>query len=173
MRKILTFAIIVAMPAVLLASGHHEGAKNYDILWRSINFFIFFGILFYLLKEPVKKAYNDRINSIANRLEEIQNKLKETKEKKEQSVKNLEAAKTEATSLIDLAKKEAKIAEDKIKDNLEFEMQNMQKRFEEQKDFENRKITKAVVDEILVDIFDKNVNIDQNRLADMLSKKVM
>ena len=79
MKKYLFLFII---PVAIFAS---EGSKNYDIIPRLFNFILFFGILFYLLKDFAIKAYHARIKSIADRLDDIQNKLRDSKAKKRTS----------------------------------------------------------------------------------------
>lgn len=172
MKKII-FLFCFFVPVAIFASAH-DGPKDFDVIPRTVNFVIFFGILFYLLKNPIKKAYNDRINSIASRLDAIQNILKESKLKKEQAIKDLEIAKNQASEFIEIAKKEAINAEIKLKENTELEIRQIKKNFEEQKDFESRKVTKTIVGEILDEIFDKNsIQLGQNELIDIVQKRAV
>ena len=67
---------ILLLVAPIFAFGAGNGSGEYDIVPRVINFVIFFSILYYLIAKPIKAAYNGRINSIANRLNAIQEKLK-------------------------------------------------------------------------------------------------
>lgn len=165
------YIFLTLFPILALAEGH---GTNYDIVWRTINFLIFFGIMYYLLKGPLKAAYENRINSIASRLEANQNLLKESKERKEQAKKDVATAKIQGDSLVETAKKEAIFAEEKVKNATEFEIKQLQKAFEEQKEFETRKAKKDVVNEILEEIFDKNsINLDQNELIDIVHKKAV
>ena len=78
------YLFLTLLPILAVADGH---GTNYDIVWRTINFLIFFGIMYYLLKGPLKAMYNGRINAISARLEANQNLLKESKERKEQAKK--------------------------------------------------------------------------------------
>ena len=98
------YLFLTLFPVLALAEGH---GTNYDIVWRTINFLIFFGIMYYLLKGPLKAAYENRINSIASRLEANQNLLKESKERKEQAKRDVETAKIQGASLVETAKKAA------------------------------------------------------------------
>ena len=76
--------------------------------------------------------------------------------------------------MVETAKKEAEFAEEKVKNATEFELKQLQKAFEEQKEFESRKVKKDVVNEILEEVFDKNsINLDQNELIDIVHKKAV
>ena len=170
MKKYLIFLIL---PLISLASGH-DGPKDYDIVWRTINFVLFFGILYYLLKGPAKDAFKARIDSIAKRLETNQRILKESNEKKEQAKKDLEEAKAQGASLIETAKKEAVFAAEKVKAMSEQEIKNLNKTFAEQKDFETRRIEKEVVNEILDEVFAKDtMEFKQDKLLDIIEKKAV
>ena len=165
------YLFLTLLPILAVADGH---GTNYDIVWRTINFLIFFGIMYYLLKGPLKAMYNGRINAISARLEANQNLLKESKERKEQVKKDVVTAKIQGASLVETAKKEAQFAEEKVKANTEFELKQLQKNFEEQKEFEIRKAKKDVVNEILEEVFDKNsINLDQNELVNIVHKKAV
>lgn len=155
-------------------AGDDTATKDYDIVWRTINFAIFFGILFYLIKGPIKNAYNARINRISSRLEAIQIKLKESKEKKEASKKNLEDVKQKCVELIETAKKEAIQLDEKIQQSAQIDIAQMQKSFAEQKEFEIRRLKKSVTAEILDELFsEKSVNLSQNELINLVQKKVV
>ena len=170
MKKYLFFFIL---PIISLASGH-DGPKDYDIVWRTINFVLFFGILYYLLKGPAKTAFQARIDSIAKRLETNQKILKESNEKKEQAKRDLEDAKAQGASLIETAKKEAVFAAEKVKATTEQEIKNLNKSFNEQKDFETRRIEKEVVDEILNEVFaGDTMQFEQDKLLNIIEKKAV
>ena len=62
---------------------------GYDIVPRTINFIIFAAILYYLIANPVKNAYKGRIEGIAARLDNIEQKLKESKAKKDDAIKRV------------------------------------------------------------------------------------
>lgn len=168
MKKII-FAILAICPMIVFA---HEGPKDFDILPRTLNFLIIFGILFYLVKEPAKKAYKGRIQKIADTLDETSKKLSDSKIAKEQAIKDLELAKTRAIDLIEIAKKESFNIKEKVKNSTKFELERMEKSFAEQKVFEERKMKKAIVSEILDEIFDENsLKVSQKDLINIIQKK--
>ena len=169
--KKLSCLIILFLPILVVAAD--AGPKDYDFIPRTFNFVLFFGILFYLLKDIAKKAYHDRIKSIADRLDQIQNKLKESKDKKAQAVKDVEIAKVRSENLIDAAKKEIESTKAKKAIEIDHEIANLEKNYESKKEFESKKVTKAVVDEILNEAFsDERIKLDQQELVDIISKKV-
>ena len=167
MKKLL-FLFLAVFPALALASD----GKNYDILPRTVNFLIIVAIIFYFVKEPVKKAYNDRIKRISDSLDAASKRLEESKIAREQAMGDLEIAKSRAIALIETAKKEAVNLREKTKEATKFEIERLEKAYEEQKAFEERKIRKNVVTEILDGVFDeKSLEISQSNLIKIIQKK--
>lgn len=165
------FILLLAAP--MLAFGAGSGSGEYDIIPRVINFVIFFSILYYLIAKPVKAAYHGRINAIANRLNAIQEKLKASNVKKEEAAKKVENAKVIANDLAQAIKKEIEIMLVKIEKDTQNEIAILEKSYEEQKDFEERKLVRAVVSEVLDELFASDaMKIDQNELINLIMKKV-
>lgn len=162
--------LLFLIPMLCFAANN---ATNYDIVERTLNFLLFFGILLYFIAKPLKKMYLDRILGIANKLENIEEKLRASKSKKDEALKRVEDAKLNAASLIEIAKKEATLLSEKIKKETENDILNLEKSFKEQKEFEERKMTKVVVSEVLNSIFDeKNLKVDQKEIINIILKKV-
>lgn len=163
--------LILFIPFLLIAS--EPSGKGYDIVARTINFLLFFGILYYFIATPIKNAYKARIERIAGRLDGIQKKLKESQTKKDDALRRVEEAKSNAISLVETSKKEAMILSEKIKNETNQELVSIEKSFEEQKEFERRRMTKTVVGEVLNEIFESDsMKIDQNELVNIVLKKV-
>lgn len=164
---------ILLLVAPIFAFGAGNGSGEYDIVPRVINFVIFFSILYYLIAKPIKAAYSGRINSIANRLNAIQEKLKASNAKKEEAAKRVENAKVMASDLADAIKKEIEIMLAKIEKDTQNEIAILEKSYEEQKEFEERKLVRAVVSEVLDELFESDaMKIDQNELINLIMKKV-
>ena len=165
------FILLLITP--IFAFGAGSGSGEYDIVPRVINFVIFFAILYYLIAKPIKAAYNSRIDSIANRLNAIQEKLKASNAKREEAAKKVENAKVIASDLTDATNKEIEIMLAKIEKDTQNEIHILEKSYEEQKDFEERKLVRVVVSEILDELFESDaVKIDQNELVNLIIKKV-
>lgn len=153
--------------------GASNGSGEYDIIPRTINFLIFIAILYYFVATPFKNFYKSRIIKISSRLDEIQKKLLESKAKELEMMKKLEDAKASATAALITAKKEAEILVRETKNETQNELALLEKHFEEQKDYELRKMEKEVVSKILNDIFnDKDMQLNQNQIIDIMMKKV-
>ncbi|CAD7286368.1 F0F1 ATP synthase subunit B [Campylobacter suis] len=161
---------LLILPALAFASSH---GTNYDIVERTLNFLLFFGILIYFIAKPLKQMYLDRINKIASKLKSIEEKLNSSKSQKDEAIKKVEEAKINAASLIETAQKEALNLAQKVKKDTEQDIINIEKSFKEQKEFEERKMTKSVVNEILNEIFaNDSLKIDQKELVNIVLKKV-
>ena len=167
MKKILVFFVF---PMIIFAS---TGGKDYDILPRTINFLIFAGILFYLIKNPIKNFYNNRISSISSKLEEIQKKLFESRNQKLEVIKRIEDFKQKADQSIQDAHKEAKLLTQKIMQDTQNELIIMENSFEEQKSSELRKAQKQIINQVLLELFkDYSSNIKQEDIIKLIYKKV-
>ena len=159
--------LLLLFPFVLMADG------GYDIVPRTINFIIFAAILYYLIANPVKNAYKGRIEGIAARLDNIEQKLKESKVKKDDAIKRVEEAKANADGLVETARKEAFLISERIKEETMQEIVNLEKSFQDQKEFEKRRMVKSVVGEILNEIFaSDSVKMDQSELINIMLKRV-
>ncbi|MSN96634.1 F0F1 ATP synthase subunit B [Campylobacter sp. FMV-PI01] len=170
MKKIIFLCLV---PMIIIASSH-EGVKDFDIIPRTLNFLIFFGILFYFLKDYAQKAYKDRINLIASKLDAIQNKLNDSKSQKEQAAKDIEEARNGAARLMEVAYKEIEIIKQKTKENAQIEINNLKKSYENKKEFEAKKMTKQVVNEILNQSLDNDsMKFSQKDLVNIVYKKVV
>jgi len=125
---------------------------GYDIVPRTINFIVFAAILYYFIANPIKNAYKGRIAGIAARLDNIEQKLKDSKAKKDDALRRVEEAKANAAGLVETARKEAVLISERIKEETRQEVANLEKSFQDQKEFEKRRMVKSVVGEILNEI---------------------
>lgn len=157
------------VPVCLLSSD----ASSTDIIPRTINFLIFFSLLVYFLSTHIKNFYYGRLNKIANRLEEAQSYVLEMNMKKEQAVQKLEKAKQQADSIVINAKQQADVFSKAMEEDLQKELLSLQKSYEEQKVYMQRKMKLEVVGNVVDKIFDsKETELSQDDLIKMIIKKV-
>ena len=88
-------------------------------------------------------------------------------------IKQLESAKKEAANAVEFAQKEAEILTQKIKEDTKSELLLLERYFEEQKDYEQRKMQKEVIASILNQMFDAKENaLSQDEILAIMLKKV-
>ncbi|MCR6586492.1 F0F1 ATP synthase subunit B [Campylobacter insulaenigrae] len=166
-RNILLITII---PFYVFAAG--DGSGDYDILPRTVNFILFVAILYYFIATPIKKFYNDRINKISSKMNEIQEKLIASKNLKLEMMKKLDLAKQESINAVALAKKEAEILASKIENETKTELSILEKSFQEHKKYEIRKMEKEVINSVLEEVFkDDNSYLKQEDIINIMMKK--
>ncbi|MEO1923206.1 MAG: F0F1 ATP synthase subunit B [Nautiliaceae bacterium] len=163
MKKLLLVLSGVALFASEAASG------GTDIIPRTINFLIFVALLWYLVGDKVKRFFAERRESIAKKFQEIEEKLKESKARKEALKAELEETKKLAEEIIKTARKEAELVESKIKAQVEEEITLLQKHFEEFKESEIRKTKQEAVKEFMEEIL-KDVHITSEDAAKLILK---
>lgn len=168
MRIILCF--FVAFSSLIFASA--VDISKTDIVERSINFIIFIAILWYLLAGKLKAFFGARREKIAQRLSEVQEKLKIAKNNKEQALRKLEEAKEQASQILANAKKEAYLIAQKIEEQSSVDIEIMRKNSEILMEFEQRKMEKEVVDEVLQEVFAQS-KLNTTEYVNILEKKVV
>ncbi len=169
-RKILLF---LALGIVAFASEAGAESGGTDIIPRAINFFIFAGILYYLVAEPAKAYFSGRRSQIADKLNSIQEKLKASAKEKEEAKELVEKAKATAKEIEKVTENEIKIVEEKIKKEIELELENLEKGYNDRITIEKRKMTREVVSEILDEMFKEgSLTVEKDELINIVMKKV-
>lgn len=166
---------IMAMIAVVtFASEHAEAAAvETDILYRTVNFAIFAGIVYYLIAEPVKAYFTGRTAGIAAELEKVQDRLKESKAAKEAASTKIYEAKTLAEEIMSSCKKENVIINEKMATQLDFDLANLEKQQNDIMGLEKRQMVRNLVEEVLSDALTQDTSVlDKNVFADIILKKV-
>jgi len=181
MKKLILLSLLV-VPAILLASGTVDGettryfaqtGRETDFLPRVFNFLIFAALLYYLLANPIKEFFKGRSESIAKQLSEIEEKLQAAKDEKKEAQQRLEASKKRAKQIIDDAKVEATLMAEKIAESCENELILLQKQFDEKITLEERKSAREAIDEVLSEnITTDDINLDENKVIEIIAKKV-
>ena len=166
--------IVALLPLALLAN--EEAAKeatSNDFFPRVVNFLIFAGIIYYLLADKTREFFEGRQNKIASRLEEIQQKLKESKQAKEDAIAKVEEAKGSAEIILQTAKKEIENYKTKATEDLKRELENLEVSYKDKEELEKKRLIREVVSEIIEELFEREEDIlKKDDLIDILNKKV-
>ncbi len=165
--------MLLLLPAVMFASGAVEGEGKTDIVPRVINFAIFASILYYLLAKPLKEYFTGRTTEIADRLSSIQDKLKESKDAKDQALQSVKDADESAVDIIATAKKEAEMLSDKVAQNLQKDLENLQKSHDDRIAVEEKKMSRGVVQDVIEEMFSGGkIDLKNDDFLNIIKKKV-
>ena len=181
MKKIILLSLLV-VPAILLASGHADeetsryfiqtGREN-DFWPRVVNFTIFAALLYYLVANPIRDFFKGRSAGIATQLSEIEEKLQAAKDEKKEAQARLNASEKKAEELLVDAKAEAALLAEKIATANQNELASLEKQLEEKMTLEERKSAREAIDEVLSEnITTDDINLDEKKVVEIISKKV-
>ena len=169
MKKIL-FALSVVVPLSLFAN---DANVETDILERTVNFFIFAAIIYYLLADKIKTFFVDRTNSIQADLDKVQELLKASEKRVADAKLEVENAKKIADELVESANNDVDAIKKKVELALEQEIAFLSKSFDEKQDLDTRKVKKEVVENVLNQLLtNENIELSQAELTNIISKKV-
>ena len=169
MKRIL-FALSVIVPLTLFAS---DANVETDIVERSVNFFIFAGIVYYLLADKLKTFFADRTKAIQANLDKVQDLLKASEKKISDARLEIESAKKIADELIESANHDISQIKQKVEADVESEITLISKSYNEKISIEAKKVKQEVVENILDQLLsDDNINLSQNDLTNIILKKV-
>ncbi len=172
MKKII-FTLLSLSVAVLASADAHVESGATDIVPRTINFLIFAGVVYYLIAEPIKDYFAGRSSDIADEQNKVKEKLEESKKAKELAKTKIEEANKFAQELEVLSKKENKILNDNIMTQCDGDLQNLENQNGILMDFEQRTMTREVVDTVMNDVMtQENENFGKEAMAQIVMKKV-
>jgi len=164
--------LILAMSTIALASEVVKDGST-DIVQRTVNFLLFAGLVWYLIAEPVKSYFQARSQGIADELEKVQDKLNESVELKESAVAKVAEAEKFAKELMEVTESEVKILNEKIMNQCDADIEVLTKQNQTLMEFEQRKMVKNVVEDILNDILaQSSKSFDKKAMANVILKKV-
>jgi len=167
--RILVLMLMISTYA--LASEVEQGGT--DIVQRTVNFLLFAGLIWYLVGEPVKNYFTSRSQAIADRLKEVQNKLDNSVNLKKEVLAKISDAEKFAEELAVASKKENKIINDNIMKQCEADLEALVKQQASKQDFEERKMVREVVENILQETLSQSSDtFDKKSMANVILKKV-
>ncbi len=171
MSRVLVFMLMISTYA-LASGGSAEGAGT-DIVQRTVNFVLFAGLVWYLVAEPVKSYFASRSQAIADELKKVQDKLSDTIALKKEALLKISDAEKYADALAISSKKENKIISDSIMAQCENELETLTKQHAVLKEFEERKMVRNVVKDVLDQVLTQSSNdFDIEAMANVILKKV-
>jgi F-type H+-transporting ATPase subunit b len=166
MKKMLF--ILLLSPVAIFASDVET-----DIIERTVNFIIFASILYYLLADRAKIYFTERSASIQSELEKVKELKAKSLLEREEAQEKLENAKKIATQLIKDAKNDKESIQMKIGDDVNYDIEQLFKNFNEKCKIETKKTKKEVVEKILEELMsDENIAISQDDLTSIILSKV-
>ena len=169
MSRILVILLMISTYA--LASEAEHGST--DIVQRAVNFALFAGLVWYLVAEPAKNYFASRSQAIADDLKRVQDKLNESISLKKEALEKISEAEKFADNLLVSSKKENKVINDNIMLQCDSELKTVASQHVSLMDFEQRKMIRDVVEEILKEtLHQSSESFDKKAMANVLLKKV-
>jgi len=169
MSRIIVLMLMISTFA-LASEAEHAGT---DIVQRTVNFLLFAGLVWYLVGEPVKHFFTSRSQNIADELKRVQAKLNESIALKKDALAKISEAEKFAEELAVISKKENKILNDTIIAQAESDIKNMVKKHISKKEFEQRKMIRDVVEDVIKETLNQSSDsFDTETMANIILKKV-
>jgi len=163
-------ALLTISTFALASNAEHAGT---DIVQRTVNFLLFAGLVWYLVAEPIKNYFASRSQGISDELQKVQDKLSETISLKKEALAKISDAEKFAEELLVSSKKENKIINDNMMAQCEVELETLGKQHTTLIDFEQRKMVRNVVEDILDEVLSKSSDsFDKEAMANVILKKV-
>lgn len=171
---LIALAVAVAMAAVpALAEGGYSAAQKKDLLFRVMNFAVFFGILFYLVRKPLAGFFRGRRESIARNLEYLEIQARDLGEKNALVQKELEGLAAEREAILARYERQGQAEAERIVREAHEAAEAIIQKTQAAMDLEAKTAREGLRREIIelssraaVDLVKKNINAgDQKRLA--------
>jgi len=162
---------MLTLSTFALASNAESGGT--DIVQRTVNFLLFAGLVWYLVAEPIKSYFASRSQGISDELQKVQDKLSDTISLKKDALAKISDAEKFADELVVSSKKENKIINDNMMIQCDAELETLTKQHASLTDFEQRKMVRTVVENVLSDVLSQSSDsFDKEAMANVILKKV-
>lgn len=169
MKKVVLISLAI-LPSALLASA---SLQESDFIQRVINFVIFVAILWYFAFDTIKGIFTQRQAEISHRLQEAQDLFHKAKKEQEMTYKKLEESKEKAKEIINMAKQEAYIIEQKYNEQIKKDLENLKYSLESSMSFERMKtIQNATIKAIDELVQSKSVQLDKQDYINIITKRI-
>ena len=162
---------IVSLLGLLTISAFAEGGET-DIVERVVNFFIFAGIIYYLIAEPLKSFFENRTLSIENEFKRNQEKLKESEEAQKEAEEFLADAKGKAEIIVNDVDREIAIIGNQLDKSCENELKVLERQFKDLELLGTSQMKRAVVAEVIRESFNSDIGLDSKSLTEVIVRKV-
>lgn len=171
MSRVITYlTMFVSFPTLLFASAD---ISDSDFIQRVINFVIFVAILWYFAFDPIKGLFVNRSNAIAARLNDVQDNLHKTKQEMEAAQKRLEKSKERAREIINAAKQEAYLVEQKYETQIKKDVEALKYVLESNIELERRRARQESVNKILDEVIKSDdVRISKEEYVSIITKRI-
>ncbi|MEO1941998.1 MAG: hypothetical protein ABGW77_03805 [Campylobacterales bacterium] len=161
---------ILLLGAVAVAAfGSSGGDLGSDFIPRTINFLIFTAILYYLLKDKVVQFFENRASRIERQFQEIEEKLRRSKELREELEQELERARRKAKEIVETAKREVAFIQKEIYQQAKMEIVAMEKSFEDAKVVELNRAKREVIEGFLQQLL-RDIHLNDSDAVKLLLK---
>jgi len=155
-----TLIVVTAVCAYASEGGGHEGANWKDFAWRSLNFVILMGFLYWLLAPKLKEFFVERRKNIKSSLEAAAAAKEDAEKKYKEYASKLEKATDEIADIAESIKaqgliekeriiEDAKKAAAKIKEDAQARMEQEFKKASGQLRLEAAKLSVQMAEDIL------------------------
>lgn len=169
MKKIILISLAI-LPSALLASA---SLQESDFIQRVINFVIFIAILWYFAFDTIKGIFTQRQAEISRRLQEAQDLFHKAKKEQEMTNKRLEESKEKAKEIVNMAKQEAYIIEQKYNEQIKKDLENLKYSLESNMNFERTKAIQNAVTKALNQLMQsKSAQLHKQDYINIITKRI-
>ncbi len=154
----------------MFASGSLEES---DFIQRVINFVIFLAILWYFAFDAIKGIFTKRRLAISDQLQAVQDNLQQAKKESERANKRLEESKKRAKDIVNAAKQEAYLIEQKYNDQIKRDIELLKHSLDASIEFEQRRLTQESVNEVLNELMQsEEVQLNKEDYINIITKRI-
>lgn len=133
MRKLVTaFFLLCTLP--LVASGELPDGYWFELVAKVVNFFIFFGFLFWVLRKPVAAMLENSRRELEQKLAEAEEKDRAATRKMEEIEKRMSGLESEVEEILRRTDEAARLEKDAILERARLEAEKIRKAAEREID---------------------------------------